>query len=235
MDYYKEEADTAREAAMNKFLANDFAGARKFALKAQSLNPDIDGITHMNRTEKSFSDDQLWASYDSLEGMPRVYFMIDKVLSVDPFKVCITKLTISDTNSELRSLHWLGLGVPRTCGGFRADKSKIWHSPYIFSHKVEVVKGNHHGEFLIYPRTGDVWALYKNWSYEWNYLAEGKPVKYDVVEVLEGYTEEYGVTVVPLVKVDSFNSVCSPVGMHLMNSEVAGNSTQELHHHSCFK
>ncbi|KAJ4890611.1 DNAJ heat shock N-terminal domain-containing protein [Raphanus sativus] len=153
-------------------------------------HPDFSDF-NKNRTEKSFSDDQIWACYPSSEGMmPRVYFRIDKVLSVDPFKVCITMLNTSDP---------LGLGVRRTCGVFTAGSTQICKSPYIFSHKVEAAKGDH-GEFLIYPRTGEVWALYKNWSHD----SEGE---YDVVEVVEGYTEEYGVTVVPLMKVAGFTSV----------------------------
>lgn len=158
-----------------------------------------------DRTEKSFSDNQIWACYDSLDGMPRGYVMIDKVISVDPFKVCVIQIT-SETNSELRSTKWLGFGVSKACGDFRAGKTQICRSPYIFSHKVELVKGNH-GEFLIYPRRGDVWALYRNWSHEWNYLTGGEAIEYDVVEVVEGYTEEYGVSVVPLMKVAGFKSV----------------------------
>ncbi|CAH8391777.1 unnamed protein product [Eruca vesicaria subsp. sativa] len=43
-----------------------------------------------DRTEKSFSENQIWACYDSLDVMPRGYVMINKVIFVDPFKVCIT-------------------------------------------------------------------------------------------------------------------------------------------------
>ncbi|CAH8357598.1 unnamed protein product [Eruca vesicaria subsp. sativa] len=161
-----------------------------------------------NRTEKSFSDNQIWATYYPSEGkMPRVYFRVDKVLSVEPFKLCITRLDASETN---RSSELLGFGVGRTCGGFidgGHGASNICDSLKFFSHKVEVTKGNNEGEVLIYPRTGDVWAMYKNWSRYCNYLEGDKEVAYDVVEVVEGYTEEYGVLVVPLMKVAGFKSV----------------------------
>ncbi|KAF8085556.1 hypothetical protein N665_0663s0003 [Sinapis alba] len=173
-------------------------------LTIEVTDPDFCDF-NKDRTEKSFSDNQIWASYDSLDGMPRGYVMIDKVISVDPFKVCIIQLA-SDTNSELRSTKWLGFGVQKACGDFRVGKTQICRSPYIFSHKVEQVKGNH-GEFHIYPRRGDVWALYKNWSHDWNYLTGAEAIEYDVVEVVEGYTEEYGVSVVPLMKVAGFKSV----------------------------
>lgn len=158
-----------------------------------------------DRTEKSFRDDQIWASYDSLEGMPRSYVMIHNVISVDPFKVRMSWLT-KVTNSELSSTNWLGFGIPKSCGDFRVGKMQICRSPYIFSHKVNLVKGNH-GEFLIYPRKGDVWALYRNWSPDWNYLTGVETVEYDIVEVVEGYTEENGVSVVPLIKVSGFKAV----------------------------
>ncbi|KAG7567739.1 Chaperone J-domain superfamily [Arabidopsis thaliana x Arabidopsis arenosa] len=158
-----------------------------------------------DRTEKSIRDDQIWAFYDSLEGMPRSYALIHNVISVDPFKVRMSWLT-PVTNGELSSTNWLGFGIPKSCGGFRVWKTQICRSPYSFSHKVNLVKGSH-GEFLIYPRRGDVWALYRKWSPDWNYLTGVEKVEYDIVEVVEGYTEEYGVSVVPLVKVAGFKAV----------------------------
>ncbi|KAF2318397.1 hypothetical protein GH714_006617 [Hevea brasiliensis] len=59
-----------------------------------------------------------------------------------------------------------------------------------------------------YAMKGDVWALYRNWSPEWNEITEDKVVhKYDMVEVLEDYSEELGVTVAPLVKVVGFKTL----------------------------
>ncbi|ESQ46612.1 hypothetical protein EUTSA_v10000086mg [Eutrema salsugineum] len=184
--------------------------------------PDF-GDFDKDRTEKSFADNQIWASYDYLEGMPRAYFMIHKVISLDPFKVRIIRLT-AETKSELMSAKWLGFGVVKTCGEFRVAKTQICRSPNVFSHKVKMIKGNQ-GEFLIYPRRGDVWALYRKWSPEWNYLAGAGAIEYDVVEVLEGYTEEYGVSVVPLVKVAGFKSVFHH---HLDPKEIRRISKEEI-------
>ncbi|KAG2308319.1 hypothetical protein Bca4012_082619 [Brassica carinata] len=188
----------------------------------QVSDPDFCDF-NKDRTEKSFSGNQIWACYDSLDGMPRGYVMIDKVISVDPFKMSIVQLT-SDTNSELRSTKWLGFGVSKSCGDFRVGKPQICRSPYIFSHKVEQVKGNH-GEFHIYPRRGEVWALYKNWSHDWNYLTGAEAIEYDVVEVVEGYTEENGVLVVPLMKVAGLRSVFHH---HLDRKEIRRISRDEI-------
>ncbi|CAA7032595.1 unnamed protein product [Microthlaspi erraticum] len=173
-------------------------------LTVDVLEPDFCDFDK-DRSEKSFADDEIWACYDSIEGMPRSYVMIEKVISVEPFKVRIVRLT-SETKSELRSTRWLGFGIAKTCGDFRVGKTQTCKTPYVFSHRVKVGKGSQ-GEFLIYPRKGEVWALYKNWSLDWNYLRECERVEYDLVEVVEGYTEEYGVSVVPLVKVAGFKSV----------------------------
>ncbi|KAJ4848803.1 hypothetical protein Tsubulata_005434 [Turnera subulata] len=50
MDCNKDEATRAKEIAEKKFLSNDIAGAKKLALKAQSLYPALDGISQMLAT-----------------------------------------------------------------------------------------------------------------------------------------------------------------------------------------
>lgn len=44
------EAAVAKEIAERKFTAQDIAGAKKFALKAQNLYPNLEGISHMLST-----------------------------------------------------------------------------------------------------------------------------------------------------------------------------------------
>ncbi|KAK8586490.1 hypothetical protein V6N13_010081 [Hibiscus sabdariffa] len=64
------------------------------------------------------------------------------------------------------------------------------------------------GAIQIYPRKGDVWALYRNWSTDWNELTPDEVIhRYDMVEVLEDYNEHKGVAVAPLVKVPGFKTV----------------------------
>lgn len=64
------------------------------------------------------------------------------------------------------------------------------------------------GVIQIFPKKGDVWALFKNWSPDWNELTKDEVIhKYDMVEVLDDYHEERGVAVCPLVKVAGFKSV----------------------------
>lgn len=178
-----------------------------------------------NRTERAFEENQVWAAYDDNDGMPRYYAIIQSVLSRDPFKVRISWLN-SKTNTELGSLNWLGSGFSKTCGDFRAGRYEINSSLDSFSHKVVFTRGASQGIIRVFPRKGDVWALYRNWSPDWNELTSAEIIhKYDLVEVLEDYDEELGVIVIPLVKVAGFKTV---FGQHLDRNQVRRIPREEM-------
>ncbi|KAJ8773542.1 hypothetical protein K2173_005788 [Erythroxylum novogranatense] len=159
-----------------------------------------------DRTERCFGENQVWAVYDDDDGMPRYYAMIHNVISLNPFKMRISWLN-SKTNNELGPLNWVGSGFSKSCGDFRVGRREMYNSLNAFSHKVRWRKGTR-GVIHIYPRKGDVWALYRNWSPEWNELTTDEVIhKYDMVEVLEDYSEEHGVTIAPLVKVAGFKTI----------------------------
>ncbi|XP_022770499.1 uncharacterized protein LOC111313895 [Durio zibethinus] len=159
-----------------------------------------------DRTEKSFGENQVWAAYDDDDGMPRYYAMIHGVISLKPFKMRMSWLN-SKSNVELAPLKWIGSGFYKTSGDFWVGKYVVNRSLNSFSHKVKWSKGRK-GAIQIYPRKGDVWALYRNWSSDWNELTPDEMIhKYDMVEVLEDYNEQKGVSVAPLVKVPGFKTV----------------------------
>ncbi|XP_062115934.1 uncharacterized protein LOC133830049 [Humulus lupulus] len=159
-----------------------------------------------NRTERSFGNNQVWAAYDEDDGMPRYYAMVHRLISTEPFKMRISWLT-SKGNDELAPVNWVASGFPKTSGDFRSRKHEVYSSLNCFSHQVKWTKGTR-GGIQIYPTKGDVWALYKNWSPDWNALTPDEIVhKYEMMEVLEDYNEERGATVVPLVKVAGFKTV----------------------------
>ncbi|KAF7148508.1 hypothetical protein RHSIM_Rhsim03G0200500 [Rhododendron simsii] len=70
------------------------------------------------------------------------------------------------------------------------------------------------GTICIFPRKGDVWALYRNWSPYWNRNTPDEVVqKYDMVLVLEDYNVDQGVSVAPLIKISGFRTVyCGDMG-----------------------
>ncbi|KAJ4773208.1 hypothetical protein LUZ62_057465 [Rhynchospora pubera] len=163
---------------------------------------DFDG----DRVEKIFKPDQIWATYDDEDGMPRFYSFIQKVISVNPFKVRMAFLTYR-TNSEFGDLNWISHGFAKTCGEFRLGRYETNNTVNVFSHQVKWEKGPK-GVVIIFPQKGDIWALYRHWSPDWNENTPDETIyKYDMVEILEDYNEEKGITVAPLVKVHGFKAV----------------------------
>ncbi|KAL4325902.1 hypothetical protein GQ457_11G028890 [Hibiscus cannabinus] len=160
----------------------------------------------LDRTEKSFGENQVWAAYDDDEGMPRYYAMIHGVISLKPFKMRMSWVN-SKGNVELAPLNWINSGFYKTSGDFWVGKYEVNRSLNSLSHKVKWSKGRK-GAIQIYPRKGDVWVVYRNWSTDWNELTPDEVIhRYDIVEVLEDYDEHKGVAVAPLVKVPGFKTV----------------------------
>ncbi|GAB2214375.1 hypothetical protein Droror1_Dr00018718 [Drosera rotundifolia] len=159
-----------------------------------------------DRTENSFSENQVWAAYDDDDGMPRYYALIHRILSRNPFKMQIRWLNLK-TSSEPSMHNWVGSGFTETCGDFETGGFETYDSLDAFSHKVRWVKGSQ-GDGCIFPSKGDVWALYRNWSPDWDKLTASEVIhKYEMVEVLSHYDDEVGVVVIPLVKVAGFKTV----------------------------
>jgi hypothetical protein len=119
-----------------------------------------------DRAEESFQSDQIWATYDDEDGMPRYYAFIQKVLSLKPFKIRMCYLE-SKTNSEFGPLNWVSSGFTKTCGDFRTGKSETCDIVNMFSHQMKWEKGLR-GVIKIYPQKGDIWAIYRNWSPDWD-------------------------------------------------------------------
>ncbi|KAK7268970.1 hypothetical protein RIF29_21682 [Crotalaria pallida] len=159
-----------------------------------------------DRTERSFGENQVWVAYDD-DGLPSQYAMIHNVISVNPFKMQLNWLNPITNADELGPLNRVASGFSKTCGDFRVGRSKIINSPNFFSHMVKWRKGNG-GAVSIYPRRGDVWTLYRNWSPDWDELTDYDVIhKYDMVEVLENFNEQRGVIVATLVKVAGFRTL----------------------------
>ncbi|KAI3749089.1 hypothetical protein L6452_12660 [Arctium lappa] len=163
----------------------------------------------LDRTENSFQDNQVWAAYDDEDGMPRFYALVHKVFSRSPLKMKISWLN-SKTTTEFGQIDWIGRGFRKTCGEFRVGRHELYKSLNSFSQKVEWSK-TPRGSVLIYPRKGEVWALYRNWSCDWNeHVPDNVIHQYEMVEVVDDYNEEQGVAVSPLVKFAGFRTVFHP-------------------------
>jgi curved DNA-binding protein CbpA len=163
----------------------------------------------LDRTEQSFKDNQVWAAYDNDDGMPRFYAMIQKVVSRKPFKMKISWLN-SKSTSEFGELDWVGLGFYKTCGEYNVGRTELNKTLNSFSHAVQWTRA-HRGRVYIRPQKEEVWALYRNWSPEWSSQTPDTVIhKYDMVKVVDNYSAEKGITVIPLVKVAGFKTVFQP-------------------------
>ncbi|MCL7033829.1 hypothetical protein MKW94_006237 [Papaver nudicaule] len=183
----------------------DTKGKTNESLVISVPDPDFHDFDK-DRSEKSFGENQVWAAYDNDDGMPRYYAMIQKVTSRSPFKMRMSWLN-GKSCSELGPIDWVGLGFSKTCGDFRVGRYELIDSVNCFSHRVTWTKGAR-GAVRIVPMKGDIWALYCNWSSEWDASTPNEVIhKYEMVEVLDDFSEEQGITVIPLVKVAGFKTV----------------------------
>lgn len=199
---------TNKRRQKKKSVSNKIADDTEEAVEPMTINvpdPDFHNFD-MDRTENSFEDDQVWAAYDDDDGMPRFYARVHKVISLNPFKMRISWLN-SRSNRELGPMDWIGSGFTKTCGDFRIGKQETTETLNSFSHKVTWTKGSR-GVICIYPRKGEVWALYRNWSPDWDEQTPDDVIhKYEMVEVLDDFSVEQGVSVVPLTKIAGFRTV----------------------------
>ncbi|CAN4091782.1 unnamed protein product [Withania somnifera] len=195
----KVSANRASSKNFDNYLDNEPAGCMSIDI------PDSDFHNFdSDRIESCFGPNQVWAAYDDSDGMPRNYAVILEVVSLSPFKARISWL--NSDNSGTGSLNSVHSGAPKTCGYFRRGRHEIRASVNCFSHKVCWTNGAD-DTIQIFPRKGEVWALYRNWSPVWNEFTEDDVIhKYDLIEVLEDFYEE-GVLVTPLVKVVGFKSL----------------------------
>lgn len=190
----------------------------KLVKQENKVKPELDEVIpgstfydfSSERKGCNFQEGQIWALYDNEDQMPRFYAKINSIISYTPLKMLMSWLSWRYTKGFHQYMKWVDLGFTVTCGDFLPSKQEQSETLYSFSHVMEVSSGLH-GIKQIYPRQNQVWALYRNWSREWN---ENTPVdvvrKYDFVEILQEYDnndKDSEAHVIHLTKVDGFESV----------------------------
>lgn len=170
------------------------------------LVPDSDFYDFdKDREEKDVAAGQIWAAYDDNDGMPRYYFRVKEVKSLNPFKVAICWLELRNLSEEEEELKDSGFYL--TCGNcFKNSSSQVIDSVNLFSHIVKWEKGPK-GAIKIYPREKDVWALYRDWEPGLGFMKDDTPLKYDMVEVLSDFNEQTGLKVARLDKLTGFKTL----------------------------
>ncbi len=180
--------------------------------KFNVLSADIHDFDS-DRTEKVMALHQFWALYDDKDGMPRFYGHITK-LRHSPFEVNVEWLEPYHPVVR-RSGLVKSAALSASCGEF-VLATECSQTLAAFSHRVEIEEDVSRGTFRLYPKKGEVWALYRNWS-------KPKPEKvadvaadeeednvkfeYELVEVHSDYSKEKGVKVAPIYKVSGFTAL----------------------------
>ncbi|PKI48278.1 hypothetical protein CRG98_031336 [Punica granatum] len=157
-----------------------------------------------DREEGCFSVGQTWAAYDTVEGMPRFYARIKKVLSPG-FKLRITWL---EPNPETQDGSiWVEANLPVSCGKFVVGQTEDIENRLMFSHRMNCEKGSSNTH-IIYPNVGETWAIFKNWDIKWHCdPTNHKKYEYDFVEILSEYIDNVGIHAAYLQKVKGFTSL----------------------------
>ncbi|XP_006338016.1 uncharacterized protein [Solanum tuberosum] len=150
-----------------------------------------------DKNESCFKVGQVWAVYDTLDGMPRFYGIIREILSPE-FKLCITWL------EPLNETKWLYEGFVPSYGRFKIENLDHIEDHLMFSHLVCATNGNNNDAIKIFPLKGETWALLKDWG--------NKNLNYEFVEILSNYNESIGVHVPYMDKTKGFMCLFHRVG-----------------------
>ncbi|XP_023752549.1 uncharacterized protein LOC111900912 [Lactuca sativa] len=181
-----------------------------------------------DKEEDCFAVDQIWACYDSIDGMPRFYAKIRKVFKTQ-FKLKITWLEADpDDESEIK---WAEEGLPVGCGKFMSGESEETKDRLMFSHKIVYRSSLKRNSFVIYPQKGEIWALFKDWDIKWGSDPENHTkFKFDIVEILDVH-DNGSVSVALLVKVKGFVSLFKKTAWGGLNDrKIPGNEHLRFSH-----
>jgi curved DNA-binding protein CbpA len=192
--------------------------------------PDVEfGDFEKDKKENCFAVNQTWAIYDSLDGMPRFYARVKKVFSPG-FKLKITWLEADpDDQGEI---DWCEGDLPVGCGKFELGDTVETVERPLFSHQMHCIKGSGRSSYLIYPRKGETWALFKNWDIGWSSDPEKNvPYKFEFVEVVSEFVDNVGIGVAYLGKVKGFVSLFQQTEQHgIVSFQVPPNELYRFSH-----
>lgn len=147
-------------------------------------------------SSKDFVREQIWVIYDGPDAMPRLYARISDVIS--PTTVRVTYLEPHPVRDE--EIQWVEESLPMACGIFRAGRATADLEMSRFSHLVKCDRSTKKSFYRIYPRKGEIWAMYENWNGNWK-NSDHVRCQCRVVEILSDFSEEAGINICSLIEV----------------------------------
>ncbi|PKA54920.1 Chaperone protein dnaJ 49 [Apostasia shenzhenica] len=155
-----------------------------------------------DRDSSKFDVNQIWTAYDDeWDAMPRYYALVHKVHRPN-FKLYYTWLEYNPTSASEKA--WSDARLPIACGNFRPGRRCSTNNQQMFSHLMSFSKAGGN-MYNIYPKKGQVWALFKDWDIGWSSAAETpKTFEYEFVEVLSNFQYGKDFVVCSLDKVNGF-------------------------------
>ncbi|KAF8657062.1 hypothetical protein HU200_060400 [Digitaria exilis] len=194
----------ARENSCSNGLGPNHVGAPDEYTVMDPEFFDFDQLRDVNQ----FRANQIWAIYDDQDCMPRFYARITKVKTTPKFMLHFVWLEFDPKNKAEEA--WSCGGLPVACGRFKHGQSETTKENTMFSRTISFEKSKTRNSYEIYPRKGEVWALFKGWDSGWSSNADNhKNVnhQYEVVEVLSDFTTSTSIIVMPLVKIKGYVSL----------------------------
>nr|XP_017222956.1 PREDICTED: uncharacterized protein LOC108199582 isoform X1 [Daucus carota subsp. sativus] len=159
-----------------------------------------------NKSLEKFEIGQVWALYSDVDGLPKYYCCIKKIDRLPKYKLHVAWLDVCSTSNDI--IQWNDKKIPVTCGRFQLRKLKPseYTSPAPFSHQLRarVETRGKKEEYVILPRKGEIWALYRSWDVRMK-CSDLENCEYDIVEVVE--ETQSGISVLSLEEVKGFKSV----------------------------
>jgi curved DNA-binding protein CbpA len=157
------------------------------------------------RDQTKFAVDQVWAVYDDRDGMPRYYARIKSLSTSPKFQI---RFIWFEPDPDQSTLVWHRAGLPISTGMFKLGKTQLHDELLMFSHVVSCEKAGKRNTFSIYPRKGEIWAMFKDWDNSWSSKSgKNKEFAYEMFQVVSDFTDSTGVVVIPLVKINGYVSL----------------------------
>lgn len=171
---------------------------RKYVrVKARGPPPTIADLLRRMDPPEIPARGEIWAAGHESDGIPRSYARIERV-GPDASAAEVTRLDFHPISDEEFAI--VGSKLPISCGTFRAASSTTSTEITTLCHRIgrgrDFRVPGLKSFYRIFPRKGEIWAIYRD-----SEGSERTPL-FRIVEVLQGFTEKEGVSVVGLEAVE---------------------------------